>query len=158
MRAISSARRPAVPELRPIFLAAVLLTAALVLAALTPGAGSGRESSAQSTRRATRQTTGQGTVGGQVLGADGKAVTGARVTLQASDGRHPETTETNGQGRFWFPALAAGLYDVRAYSKGRVSDWRKNVWVERGKQTDVTLRLRSKKTAPGKSPPAPAHP
>ncbi len=158
MRAIFSARRPAVADLRPIFLAAVLLLAALVLAALTAGAGAGRESSAQSTRRVTRQTTGQGTVGGQVLGTDGKAVSGARVTLQASDGRHPQTTETNRQGRFWFPSLATGLYDVRAYSRGRVSDWRKNVWVERGKQTDVTLRLRSKKTAPGKDPPAPKNP
>src|SRR5712692_7956649 len=116
-----------------------LLAAGLILSALIPGA------------TATPQATGEGTVGGQVLGTDGKAVGGARVTLQASDGRLPKTTETNGQGRFWFPSLATGLYDVRAYSKGRVSDWRKNVWVERGKQSNVTLRLGSKKPAPGKS-------
>jgi len=123
-----------------------LLAAGLVLAALIPGA------------TATPQATGEGTVGGQVLGTDGKGVSGARVTLQASDGRLPKTTETNGQGRFWFPSLATGLYDVRAYSKGRLSDWRRNVWVERGKQTNVTLRLQSKKPVPSKSLPSPAKP
>jgi hypothetical protein len=123
-----------------------LLAAGLVLAALIPGA------------TATPQATGVGTVGGQVLGTDGKAVSGARVTLQASDGRLPKTTETNGQGHFWFPSLATGLYDVRAYSKGRLSDWRRNVWVERGKQSNVTLRLRSKKPVPSKSPPSLAKP
>lgn len=126
----------------------IWMSAGLVLAALTAGAGAAP--------RSPGQASGQGTIGGQVLGTDGKAVAGARVTLQASEGRLPETTETNGQGHFWFPSLATGLYDVRAYSKGRVSDWRRNVWVERGKQSNVTLRLRSKKPAAGKSPPVPA--
>lgn len=96
------------------------------------------------------QATGLGTIGGQVLGPDGKAVDGARVTLQWSDGRHPHSTETNAQGHFWFPSLPSGLYDLRAYSNGRLSEWRHNVWVSPGKQTDVTLRLRPKKPAPSK--------
>ena len=104
------------------------------------------------------QTTGQGTVGGQVLGPDGRAIEGARVTLQASDGSHLETTETNAQGRFWFPMLPTGQYDVRAYSKGRLSEWHKNVWVEVGRQTTVTLRLQSKKRALSKLPPSLAEP
>jgi carboxypeptidase family protein len=91
------------------------------------------------------QTGGLGTVGGKVLGPDGQTVAGARVTLQPSDGGPPETTVTNTQGQFWFPMLAKGLYDLRAYSKGRVSDWRKNVWVEPGHQTTITLSLSSKK-------------
>lgn len=95
------------------------------------------------------QTNGNGTVGGQVLGTDGKAVGGARVTLQPSDGGAPKISETNSQGRFWFPSLTTGLYDVRAYSKGRESDWHRNIWVERGKQSNVTLHLRAKKPAPG---------
>jgi hypothetical protein len=81
------------------------------------------------------------------LGPDGQPVDGARVTLQESDGKRPQTTETNSQGRFWFPSLPSGLYDVRAYSKGRLSEWRKNVWVEPGQQANVTLRLRPKKAA-----------
>jgi hypothetical protein len=123
-----------------------LLAAGLVLMAFAAAAG------------AAQQPSGQGTIGGQVLGTDGKAVFGARVTLQPSDGRRATTTETNGEGHFWFPSLARGLYDVRAYSHGRWSDWRRNVWVERGKQSNVTLRLRPKKPVASNSPPAPSNP
>jgi Carboxypeptidase regulatory-like domain len=97
------------------------------------------------------QTSGEGTLGGQVLGTDGKAAVGARVTLQPSDGRRAHTTETNDEGHFWFPSLPRGLYDVRAFHDGRWSDWRRNVWVERGKQSNVTLRLRPKKPVPANS-------
>ncbi len=119
-----------------------LLAAGLLWAALTASAG------------AAPQATGLGTVGGQVLAPNGKAVEDARVTLQWSDGRHPQTTKTNAQGRFWFPSLPSGLYEVRAYANGRSSEWRHNVWVNPGRQTNVTLRLRSKKPALG--PPSPA--
>ena len=115
-----------------------LLAAGLLWITLTAGAG------------AAPQTKGLGTVGGQVLGPDGKDVDDARVTLQESDGRNPQATETNAQGHFWFPLLPSGLYDLRAYSKGRLSEWRHNVWVNRGKQTNVTLRLRPKKPLLGK--------
>ncbi len=121
-----------------------LLAAGLLWAALAAGAG------------AAPQATGLGTIGGRVLGPDGKAVEDARVTLQWSDGRHPQTTKTNAQGRFWFPSLPSGLYDLRAYSRGHSSEWRHNVWVDPGRQTNVTLRLRPKKPAPSKRPPSPA--
>ncbi len=103
---------------------------------------------------AAAQSTGEGTIGGQVVGMDGKAVASARLTLQPSDGKRPQTTETNTDGHFWFPSLPRGLYDVRAFHDGRWSDWRRNVWVERGKQSNVTLRLRPKKSTLAKSPPA----
>src|ERR1700693_2843213 len=135
-----------------------LLAAGIVLAAFSADAGAAPQSVQRAVRRAPAEATGHGTVGGQGLGTDGQGVGRARGTREASDGRLPKTTETNRQGHFWFPSLATGLYDVRAYSKGRVSDWRKNVWVDRGKQTSVTLRLRSKKPAPGKNPPAPTKP
>lgn len=112
------------------------LLAGLLLTIFAAGAG------------AAPQTVVQGTVGGSVLGPSGQAIVGARVTLQSSDGTRPETTETNAQGRFWFPMLPKGLYDVRAYSKGRASEWRKNVWVEPGRQSTIALRLQSKKSAP----------
>jgi hypothetical protein len=89
---------------------------------------------------------GLGKIGGRVLGLHGKAVAGARVTLQASEGRRPETAVTNHQGHFWFASLPEGLYDLRAYHKGRISEWRHNVWVSPGRQTNVTLHLRSKKS------------
>jgi hypothetical protein len=113
-----------------------VLAVGLLLATLAAGAG------------AAPQTAGLGTVGGSVLGPNGQAIEGARVTLQSSDGTRPETTVTNAEGRFWFPMLPKGLYDVRAYSKGRASEWRKNVWVEPGRQNTVALRLQSKKPAP----------
>ncbi len=50
-----------------------LLAAGLLWMALTAGAG------------AAPQAAGLGTIGGQVVGPDGKAVEGARVTLQRSD-------------------------------------------------------------------------
>ena len=123
-----------------------LLALGLLVAVLTASTG------------ATPQATGLGTIGGQVLGPNGKTAEGARVTLQWSDGRNPQTTATNAQGRFWFPSLPKGLYDLRAYSNGRLSEWRHNVWVDPGRQTNVTLRLRSKKPAPTKRPPSSAKP
>ena len=90
---------------------------------------------------------GLGTVGGQVLDPKGKPVADARVTLQDSEGGHLQTTETNTQGHFWFPSLPEGQYSVRASDRGRVSEWRQNVWVSPGHQTDVTLQLRPKNQA-----------
>ena len=88
---------------------------------------------------------GLGTVGGQVLDAKDKPVAGAHVTLQDTDGRHLQTTETNTEGHFWIPALPEGQYSVRAADQGRVSEWVKNVWVSPGRETDVTLHLAPKK-------------
>ena len=90
---------------------------------------------------------GLGTVGGMVVEANGKAVSGARVILQASDGQDSQTTETNGQGHFWFASLPEGQYDVRAYRRGRISEWRQNIWVSPGRQTNVTLHLGAKASA-----------
>jgi hypothetical protein len=96
---------------------------------------------------AAAQPKGLGTVAGQVLGLDGKAIAGARVTLQAAEGHHVETAETNQQGRFWFASLPEGQYGVRASYQGRVTEWRQNVWVAPGEQTNVVLHLQAKKPA-----------
>lgn len=107
------------------------MIAGLLCAALTVGVGAG--------------PAGMGTVGGQVLGSNGKAVAGARVTLQAAEGRRLQTTDTNDQGHFWFASLPEGQYSVRASYEGQVSEWRQNVWVAPGKQTNVVLHLRAEK-------------
>jgi hypothetical protein len=88
---------------------------------------------------------GLGTVGGQVVNSQGAPIAAARVTLQASDGEHLQTTETNTQGRFWFASLPEGQYSVRASDHGLVSEWRQNVWVAPGRETDVTLHLHPSK-------------
>ncbi len=103
----------------------------LLLAAITavPGIAGGR---------------GKGTLAGTVLGPSGAPVVGARVTSQNADGRHPQATLTNVQGRYFFPQLVHGLYDVRAYHNGVWSEWKHNITVYTGKQTEVTLCLAPK--------------
>lgn len=81
------------------------------------------------------------TLAGTVLGLDGKPAIGATVTAQRSDGTTPLGTHTNSQGRFFFPLLRSGLYDVRAARGKTVSEWRHNIAVHAGRQTDVTLHL-----------------
>jgi Carboxypeptidase regulatory-like domain len=87
---------------------------------------------------------GMGTLAGTVLGPSGAPVAGARVTSQNADGQHPQATVTNAQGRFFFPQLVHGLYDVRAYHNGVWSEWKQNIAVYTGEQTEVTLRLPGK--------------
>lgn len=90
---------------------------------------------------------GVGTVAGTVINVSGVPVPGARVTLQGADGTAPEATETNRQGRFFFPQLNHGYYDVRAYSNGAWSAWKHNVEVKTGKQTEVKLQIIPRKKA-----------
>jgi uncharacterized GH25 family protein len=87
------------------------------------------------------QNQGMGTLAGTVLNAKGKPVADASVTMEDSTGETPHATTTNAQGRFFFPQLVHGYYDVRATHNGASSDWKHNVEVRTGKQTDVTLRL-----------------
>jgi hypothetical protein len=110
-----------------------MILAGILCAALTVGAS------------AAPRPKGLGTVAGQVLAADGKAVVGARVTLQAAEGHRLQTMDTNDQGRFWFASLPEGQYGVRASFQDRVSEWRQNVWVAPGEQTNVVLHLHPKK-------------
>ena len=84
---------------------------------------------------------GMGTLAGTVLGPSGKPLSGARVTSQGADGSHPQATTTNAQGRFFFPDLEHGYYDVRAYSNGAWSVWKHNIEVKTGKQTEVKLQV-----------------
>ena len=91
------------------------------------------------------------TLAGTVLDMDGKPAAGATVTAQRSDGTTPLGTHTNAQGRFFFPLLRSGLYDVRASRGKTASEWRHNIEVHAGKQTDVTLHL-APMNAPRKVP------
>ena len=90
---------------------------------------------------ATAGDKGMGTLAGTVLSQSGKPVADARVTSQGADGSHPQMTTTNAQGRFFFPELVHGYYDVRAYHSGVWTDWKHNVEVNTGKQTEVKLQL-----------------
>ena len=84
---------------------------------------------------------GMGTLAGTVVGTSGKPVADARVTSQGADGTRPQSTTTNAQGRFFFSELKNGYYDVRAYHSGAWTDWKHNIEVKTGKQTEVKLQL-----------------
>ncbi len=87
------------------------------------------------------QTGGMGTLSGVVLDAKGKPAADVSVFMQSASGDSPHATTTNAQGRFFFVELIHGYYDVRASTKGAVSQWKHNLEVRTGKQTNVTLRL-----------------
>ena len=91
---------------------------------------------------------GLGTVGGRVVNAKKQPVPDIHVTLQAAEGGLLQTTSTNQDGKFWFPSLPEGQYAVRASDREHVSEWRQDVWVAPGKETDVTLHLRAKASGP----------
>jgi hypothetical protein len=55
----------------------------------------------------------------------------------------PHATVTNSQGRFFFAELIHGYHDLRATHKGLASEWKHNIEVERGKETDSKLQLTS---------------
>jgi len=84
---------------------------------------------------------GMGTLAGTVVNSQGKAVANASVTMQNADGQTPHATTTNKEGRFFFPDLVHGYYDVRASTTTSRSEWKHNVEIVTGKQTEVTLRL-----------------
>jgi len=86
---------------------------------------------------------GLGTLAGTVVNASGKPVADVRVTIQGADGTMPQSTTTNSQGRFFFPELKNGYYDVRAYHNGAWTQWKHNIEVKTGKQTEVKLQLPS---------------
>ncbi len=92
------------------------------------------------------ETKGIGTLAGTVIGPSGKPVAGARVTSQGADGTMPKSTLTNEDGRFFFPQLENGYYDVLAYHSGAWTDWKHNIEVKIGKQTEVKLQLPSHAT------------
>ena len=87
------------------------------------------------------QDGGLGTLAGTVVDARGKPVAGARVIMQSAAGDNPDAAVTNSHGRFFFPQLRHGYYDVRATFRGKSSAWKHNLEVRTGKQTEVRLRL-----------------
>jgi hypothetical protein len=86
-----------------------------------------------------------GTLSGVVVGLDGKTVPGARVTLQTSAGRGPQSRISDKDGHFHFRELPQGLFDLRAYARGASSTWHHNILVRTGKNVEVQLRLQPKK-------------
>lgn len=86
-----------------------------------------------------------GSLEGTVLDSQGKPLSGALVTIQASYGAHPHVTHTDASGHFEFSHFATGQYDLRAYYSGAYSDWNKRVPIRTTKNSPVTLQIAASK-------------
>src|SRR5262244_107258 len=67
---------------------------------------------------ASAQSASSGSVSGLVTDSQGASVAGADVTLVDIATRSPQTTQTNEAGRYHFPVVAPGLYDVTVSKSG----------------------------------------
>jgi len=126
---------------------AFVMLLVLLPALLAFASSATRESGCESTYESTfalNDEYGMGTLAGTVIGTNGKPVAASRVTLQDAGASHPDVTLTNAQGRFFFAELHHGYYDVRAYAGGAWSEWKHNIEVKTGKQTEVRLQVVAK--------------
>jgi TonB dependent receptor-like, beta-barrel/Carboxypeptidase regulatory-like domain/TonB-dependent Receptor Plug Domain len=89
---------------------------------------------------ATADATIFGTVRGRVLDAQGKALAGATLTLEASQSSAQRTTTTDGQGAFAFVAVPVGGYVLRAEAPGLQTATR-TVTVDSGARVDLSIVL-----------------
>jgi len=95
-----------------------------------------------------------GQVNGRVVDAQGAPAARAQVFCQTADGRAPRILRADARGAFHLGPLPDGLYDLRAESGGRWSEWQRNVLVIAGGQANITLRL-IRVTPPAGPPKAP---
>jgi hypothetical protein len=64
------------------------------------------------------QASGTGTVAGLVTDPSGGAIVGATVTLTDKATNTPRTTNSNEAGRYIFPNITPGIYDIKISKKG----------------------------------------
>ncbi len=82
-----------------------------------------------------------GALKGIVIDGRGRAIGGASVTIQTSEGQHPHVARTDASGHFAFVRFETGQYDVRASSRGSYSGWAKRVLIRSRKPTQITLQI-----------------
>jgi hypothetical protein len=80
-----------------------------------------------------------GTLSGRVVDPQGLAVPGATVTVTGAQGA--KTTTTQADGRFSMPFLTPGTYAVRAELQGFKAVEQKNINVNLGQTSDVSLKM-----------------
>lgn len=84
-----------------------------------------------------------GTLSGLTQGPDGKALAGARVTLQSPALFAPRTVVSNDKGEWRVPLLAVGNYTVKATKEGFVGPTIKDVRVGMGTGQRLDLKFRA---------------
>jgi len=92
-----------------------------------------------STSFAQRQT---GTIHGTVIDEEGTALPGATVTISGPAMQGSRTYVTSETGKFRFPALLPGYYEIKAELPGFTTVITKSILVSVGKTTEQTVTLR----------------
>ena len=82
-----------------------------------------------------------GMITGVVLGPDDKPAPHAAISYQSSSGSMPHAVHADAHGRYTITKLSSDNYDVRASANGIFSDWQKNLPVQNGRTSELTLRL-----------------
>lgn len=81
------------------------------------------------------------TVTGTVLDPSGSLLTNARITVRSAETGASRATQSQSTGRYAFPDLPVGTYDVRAAAKGFQTSVRKGVRVNVGEAAQVDFQL-----------------
>ena len=82
-----------------------------------------------------------GMITGVVLGPADKPAPHAAISYQSSSGSMPHAVHADAHGRFTITKLGSDNYDVRASANGIFSEWQKNLPVQNGRTSELTLRL-----------------
>ena len=86
-------------------------------------------------------TLGTGSAGGLVRDASGALVAGAKITLTEESKRLTREAETDAQGSFLFPSVAAGVYSVEVRKPGFRAYRVQQLQIEVGEQAFITAAL-----------------
>lgn len=80
---------------------------------------------------------------GVLLGAGGKAISGAQIDLREPASGRNYTASTNGQGAFSFPQLLPGTYEIQIHWEGKVATppWTRKI--EPGDHLNVPIQMGS---------------
>src|SRR5262245_14096688 len=97
-------------------------------------------SAAMTTIAAAQETVNQGTISGRVLDQQGAAVPGASVTARQTDTNVTVEATTDGDGRFRFPYLRIGPYELRAKLQG-FNEHARSVVLSAGSAFDLSITL-----------------
>jgi hypothetical protein len=95
---------------------------------------------AMTTAAAAQETINQGTIGGRVLDPQGAAVPGALVTVRQTDTNVTVEASTDANGRFRFPYLRIGPYELRATLEGFKAHAR-TLMLSAGSAFDLSITL-----------------
>lgn len=124
---IKERRQPMTSRSRDARRRAAILAVCAVMAAARPGS-------------AAQETVNQGTISGRVLDPEGAAVPGALITARHTDTNVTAETLSDHEGRFRFPYLRIGPYELRGKLDG-FREHSRGLMVSAGSAFDIVIDL-----------------